>query len=619
MCGFGLIMGGSRDRISNALSSFNKALKHRGPDGEGVVHLQTKAGLNFGFAHRRLSILDLSQAGHQPMVDASTGNIIVFNGEIYNYLELANELKLGGEYLISSSDTEVLLKAYKFFGPHKLLNKLRGMFAFAIWDERHQKVLLARDPCGIKPLFFSVTKNSFACASEAQALVQAKLVDGSIDKQALDSFLAFGSVQPPLCIYQGVKSLLPGHMLWVDANGIPSVQQCYWDWFSEPVQGGIEGIQHSLSKSMSRHLISDVPVGVFLSGGIDSTAIATLATNKSSNPIKTFTLNFPEVPEMSEGLRASAIAKRLGTEHHQIELRKSDLISDLPNYFQAMDQPSDDGLNVYLISKAASDYGIKTCMHGVGGDELFGGYTSFAQIPLLRNFSHIPLGIRKILSRVIQGDSIAKSKLSSMLKTDLSILSLFLIRRSNFSYDERKKLLGFEPPLGRLGMPIEWINFVKRQIDGANDAFATISILELLQYSANKLLPDGDVMSMSRGLELRFPLLDVDLIRCVLDANQNNKSATQKIGTKQLLMNAVPNFPIGLIDKKKKGFTIPINHWMASGDSIIKECQDKKVWGGLGLDEGAVLSLFNKHLFRNKKNDWLKSWQLIALKNWINK
>ena len=616
MCGIAVLLAVDESSIQSTLDSFNRSLAHRGPDDEGRHCLQTKAGKWLGFAHRRLSILDLSPSGHQPMMDLETGNIIVFNGEIYNFRELATELRARGESILGKSDTEVLLKAYKYFDAGDLLRRLRGMFAFAIWDARQQRILIARDPCGIKPLYFAASRGGFACASEARALVQAELVDGSISPQALDSFLAFGSVQAPLCIYQGVRCLLPGHMMWVNGDGSAGSPECYWDWYADRSEGGQEAISYWLSESMSRHLLSDVPVGVFLSGGFDSTAIATLASRQSERPIKTFTLSFPEVPEMSEGSRAAAIAKRLGTEHHPIELTEAELNGELPSYFQAMDQPSDDGLNVYLISKAVAAHGVKTCMHGVGGDELFGGYPSFKQLPVARNFVFVPQAIRTMVSRIIDGDSVARSKLAGLLRTDLSLLSMFLVRRSVFSYAQRKQLLGYEPPLGRMGMPMEWINHVKRQLDGAEDAFAAISILELAQYGANKLLQDGDVMSMSSGLELRFPLLDVDLIRATLNTPEEHKKMGGETGQKKALSMAVATMPIDLIDNKKRGFTLPINKWMRRAEFLKELNSTEKTWSRLGLDKEAIQFINNQQPYNHKGSAWLRSWQILVLNIW---
>lgn len=611
MCGIGVALHASEIRVIEALRAFNASLAHRGPDDRGIYQLQTDFGLTLGLAHSRLSILDLSAAGHQPMVDPTTGNVIVFNGEIYNHRELAKELESRGEVFTSHSDTEVLLKAYKHFKPVELLCRLRGMFAFALWDARQQRMLIARDPCGIKPIYYSVSKDGFACASEARALVQAGYSDGGVDVQALDSLLAYGSVQAPLSIYRGVRSLLPGHLMWINGNGSVSKPENYWDWHSCRLDGGVEAIAHHLSESMRRHLVSDVPVGIFLSGGFDSTAIATLAAQESAQPIKTFTLSFPEVPEISEGVRAAEIASRLGLEHQKIELTEAGMNKALPGYFRAMDQPSDDGLNVYLLSKAVAEYGVKTCMHGVGGDELFGGYASFRQLPVASNFAALPRTVRNLISGIIDGDSVARNKLAAVLRTDLSLLSTFLVRRSVFSYEQRKQLLGSEPPLGREGMPEEWIKNVERQLAGAKDLFSSISILELTQYSGNKLLPDGDVMSMANGLELRFPLLDVDLIGSVLNTEERFKRS--RLG-KLALTNSVSNMPIDLIESKKRGFTIPMNEWMSNA-SNINFGEGLEI---LGLNKIGAQKLVSKLPRKSKNSGWLREWQLTVLDRWAN-
>ncbi len=614
MCGIGLVLGKTESQVTQALTTFNIAQAHRGPDDHGVIVHQTNSGMWLGHSHRRLSILDLSQAGHQPMLDPSTGNIIVFNGEIYNHRELARELESLGERFTSNSDTEVLLKAYKYFSTTDFLCRLRGMFAFAIWDAQLQRILIARDPCGIKPLYYFAAREAFACTSEARALVKAKLVSGNINLKALDSYLAFGSVQAPLCIYDGVSCLLPGHMMWISGDGSCGSPECYWNWNADRIEGGLGRISHNLSQSMRRHLVSDVPIGIFLSGGYDSAAIATLATQQSERQIKTFTIGFPEVPEMSEGDRASAIAKRLGTEHYRIELTEAELQKSLPDYFQSMDQPSDDGLNVYMISKAVALYGVKTCLHGVGGDELFGGYPSFRQLPVVSKLTFLPPVIRILVSKIIDGDSIARSKLAGLLRTDLSLMEMFLIRRSIFSYTQRKMLLGCEPPLGRMGMPIEWISHIKKQLNGTEDIIATLSILELAQYGANKLLQDGDVMSMSNSIELRFPLLDVDLIKAVIHAPEKLKKIVGKSTQKKLLSMAIPSMPVDLMDNKKRGFTLPINQWMSRSEFLQNSSQ--KAWDKLGLDKKAVEYFYRHTTSHNNGNAWLKRWQLMVLNKW---
>jgi asparagine synthase (glutamine-hydrolysing) len=619
VCGIGVILGSSRDWVIQAANTLNLAQAHRGPDDQGVQVRITHSGLALGLAHRRLSILDLSQNGHQPMVDEVSGNAIVFNGEIYNHLSLAKELELKGERFRSSSDTEVVLKAYKHFSTADFLGKLRGMFAFALWDEHQQRILFARDPCGIKPLYYSAVKGSFVCASEVGAIVETGLVEGQVSLEGLDSYLAFGSVQAPLTIYKDVKSLLPGHMMWVTGDGQISQPQSYWNWSATGSEGGEEAIEYWLAESVRRHLIADVPVGLLLSGGVDSTALATLASRESDNQLNTYTLSFPDNPTYSEGARAAAIAGRVGSKHSSIELTKSQLLAQLPGYYDSTDQPSDDGLNIYLVSKYIAARGVRTCIHGVGGDELFGGYPSFRELPIAKNFELMPRFARELISRAIDGNGVARTKFAALLRTDLSLLEMFLVRRTNFSYEQRRRLLGVDPPLGPLGMPAEWMTYTTTQLANLIDPMASISILELAHYGANKLLQDGDVMSMANGLELRFPLLDVDLIRAVLNTPQRQKVGS-KATPKKALVQAVSNMPIDLIDKTKRGFTLPISQWITEMDISTHE-SDRQDWGRLGIDPLAVEAL-NGEILAGKRvtnSGWIRRWQLVALRQWMNR
>lgn len=616
MCGIGVILSASTEVVNHHLPAINKALAHRGPDDEGSYILTTRIGLTLGLTHRRLSILDLSSTGHQPMVDETTGNVIVFNGEIYNHRSIAGWLEKQGEQFVGTSDTEVLLKAYKHFGAPALLRRLRGMFAFALWDAEKQKLLIARDPCGIKPLYFAAKRDCFACASEAEALTGSRLTSGVIDSHALDSFLAFGSVQAPLCIYEGVSVLLPGHMMWVSEDGSVEEPVSYWSWGLNHAEGGRDAIGQNLKESIRRHLVADVPVAVFLSGGFDSTALTSLAAQVSEAPIKTFTIGFPEVPEMSEAYAASLIAARIGTEHHQVDLREAEFRNALPTYFSAMDQPSDDGLNVYLLSKGVAEAGIKACLHGVGGDELFGGYPSFRQVPMALKLSAIPSSLRRILADLVQGDTVIRGKLAALLRTDLSLLEAFLVRRNNFSFEQRRELLGSEPPLGRQGVSREWIDYAAARVADTLDTFGAISTLELAQYASNKLLVDGDVMSMAHGLELRFPLLDVDLIRSVLGTPQGLKVAQGRPAGKPALTSSVAQFPTDLMKRRKQGFTLPLEQWMRRGMGDDFRSLFTELVVDLGLERPAVERTWRRLEKSRHGHEWLRAWQLFSLGCW---
>jgi asparagine synthase (glutamine-hydrolysing) len=366
-----------------------------------------------------------------------------------------------------------------------------------------------------------------------------------------------------------------------------------------------------------RHLVADVPVAVLLSGGFDSAALATLATQASESPIMAFTMAFPEVPEMSEVRAAAAIAARLGAEHHILELRESDLQDALAVFFSRMDQPSDDGLNVYLVSHGVARAGIKACLHGVGGDELFGGYPSFKQLPGALRLSAIPASLRRLLAGVVAGNSVARSKLANLLRSDLSLLDVFLVRRSVFSFEQRRALFGGEPPLGRTGVPEAWTRYVQACLVDVADVFAAISTLELTQYAGNKLLPDGDVMSMAHGLELRFPLLDVDLIRAVLATPEAAKRNKNTAAGKPLLTGAIRHFPFDLMSTKKQGFTLPLAHWMRrKGMRDERQAFMKHVVEELGLQYVAVDAVWRRSDASSGGQEWLRAWLLYALGGW---
>ena len=614
MCGLGVCLCADRRRAETAGAVLGQGLAHRGPDSAGEALIETGLGRTLAFAHRRLAIIDLSPAGHQPMSDES-GNAIVFNGEIYNHADLRQELEAGGEVFRGASDTEVLLRGYRRFGLPALLRRLRGMFAFALWDAASRRLLLVRDPCGIKPLYYVNGSAGFAAASEVRALVSSGMADGGLDLAGLDSLLAFGSVQPPLTLVRGVRSLLPGSLLWVEGDGRVGEPVRYWSW-ADQAGGAVPDLAGSLKGAIRRHLVSDVPVALFLSGGYDSAALAALAGGGGvAEPLRSFTVSFPDNPAASEGTAAARIAGRFGLVHTDLPVTAGDALAALPGFLAAQDQPSDDGLNVYLISRAVAGQGVKVALHGLGGDELFGGYPSFRDLPRTRWLGMLPPWLRAALAAAVDGPGIGRGKIAELLRTDLSLLAAFAVRRHMFSYRQRRALLGCEPPLGPLGLPPEWLAHLAADLAGARDRFAATSLLELCQYAGNKLLPDGDVMSMAHGLELRVPLLDADLIRAALAMPESAKRSAR--GGKPALEAGVANFPHDLVGRGKRGFTLPFRHWLAH--ELRDECQSVLLdgSGGAMLSSSAVAAVWRGFLDKNEPNAWLRPWVLYVLRRWL--
>ncbi|MGH7751917.1 MAG: asparagine synthase (glutamine-hydrolyzing), partial [Gemmatimonadales bacterium] len=379
-------------------------LRHRGPDDEGLEVLpagDTPHGLGLGV--RRLAILDLSPAGRQPMRDPVTGNWIVHNGEVYNFRELRGELEAAGHQFHSHSDTEVLLHSYAAWGLN-CVTRWRGMFATAIWDAHLRRLVLFRDRLGIKPLYYCRDGDRFAFASEVRALVRGGWAAPRLDLTALDSFLSCGAVQEPLTIIAGVQALPPGHRLvWVE--GRPEIVS-YWQPRAQPEAptSAAAALPELLAEAARLHLVSDVPVGVFLSGGIDSSSVLTLLASAGPVTLQTFTVVFPE-GSFGDPAWARRLAQDFLTEHHELFLEEAELLQQLPGALRAMDQPTADGINTYLVSGAARQAGLKVALSGLGGDELFGGYSTFRRAPQLARLqslcAHLPRVGRRALASLV--------------------------------------------------------------------------------------------------------------------------------------------------------------------------------------------------------------------------
>src|SRR6266481_10038355 len=402
MCGIFGIFAPSGTVFEDILQRAAVTLAHRGPDDTGTVVIKRSFahGYQLGLAHTRLSIIDLSPLGHQPMQDPSTGNWIVFNGEIYNFRELRKELEAAGVEFKSHSDTEVILAAYRVWG-ESCLTRLGGMFAFALWDAPSKRLLLARDPMGIKPLYYHQSKQNFIFASEVRTLLQTGLVPRKADPTGVLSYLEFGSVYEPWTIMEGGMAVPPGHVLTV-ADGSVSSRE-YWSPLqassraeSDASSGnGIatgDQLPAILRDAILSHLVSDVPVGVFLSGGIDSSALVAVLSHNGVRA-NTFSLVFQE-EEFNEGQYSREVARRFGTEHQEIPVSQQDTLAVLPEALCAMDQPTIDGINTYLVSAKTRAAGVKVALTGLGADEMFAGYSNFRRVPKMeavsKRFARLP-------------------------------------------------------------------------------------------------------------------------------------------------------------------------------------------------------------------------------------
>src|SRR5712692_2545281 len=525
MCGIAGIIGRIGERNRAALQRMSDAMVHRGPDGAGTWEsAPDERGFGTLLCHRRLAILDLSPAGAQPMVDPISGHVIVFNGEIYNFQELRARLAATGQSFQSSGDTAVLLRALGTQGPDATAS-LRGMFAFASWDPQQRQLLLARDPLGIKPLYVARSADasgewSLAFASEVRALLASGLLGKPrLRPEAVASVVWNGFVVGPGTAVEGVESLWPGQLRVYDSTGTEKLSRDFWT-VPPPAQDGAmdaERLSSVLEECLRIHLISDVPLGVFLSGGIDSSAVANLAQRANRGPIHTFTLAFEE-PAYNEGPIARRIAEAIGTEHREVVLTEQQVVNHLDEALDSLDQPTFDGLNSYYMSHAVRQAGFTVALVGTGGDELFGGYASFRDVPRLHRWARrlrwVPRGALEAGARLVASamqlsngaipPQTRWAKLPGMVRRADDLIGLYQLAYALFLPDLQRTLAPVDGGLVD-GLPAALRARLEQEIR-ARTPLAAISVLEQRLFLAERLLRDNDAASMAASIEQRLPL-----------------------------------------------------------------------------------------------------------------
>ncbi|MBZ5722025.1 MAG: asparagine synthase (glutamine-hydrolyzing) [Acidobacteriia bacterium] len=631
MCGIVGILARNARVAPDLLDRATQSLAHRGPDDSGTVIVRESEPqpLEVGLGSRRLAILDLSPLGHQPMSDPETGNWIVHNGEIYNFREIRATLESDGVQFRSHSDTEVLLKAYDRWG-EGCLEKLRGMFAFAIWDAKRHRLFVARDPMGIKPLYYCTSGSCFLFASELRTLLGTGLVPRRLDHAGLVSYLTFGSVYDPITLVEGVSALRPGHYLVWEKGGVREVM--YWDMVSHgegsrglargqqaPDRRQLEDEIHAiLDESVRMQMVSDVPVGVFLSGGIDSSSVVGLLARSGIRP-DTFSIVFREA-DYSEGEFSRLVARQFATNHQEILVSQNDALEAIPGALQAMDQPTIDGLNTYLVSRQTRAAGIKVALSGLGGDELFAGYSSFRTVPAMERFSrrwqHVPRFARRSLAGVFSwfaSDTDQNRKLAALARANDALHPYFL-SRAVFTGAQCERLLASseQRAIERASAPLQDSLERARHLDPTN----RVSYLEARCYMLNTLLRDSDVMSMAHGLEVRVPLIDHSLAQKLLALPGDWKLSADK--PKPLLVSALGDaLPSEVVHRPKRGFALPFEHWMR--DQLragLDETLHRTALGPLSavLNSQAVSQVWED--FQRGATSWSRPWSLYVLQRW---
>jgi asparagine synthase (glutamine-hydrolysing) len=615
MCGIAGIVGPGAAGHRDAVRRMVEAQKHRGPDGEGIRSFPSGHCV---LGHRRLAILDLSESAAQPMLTEDGRFGLAYNGECYNFIELRNELAAGGETFNSTGDTEVVLRLLARKGAGAL-PRMNAMFALGLWDEKERRLLLARDRFGQKPLYYARTGKLLLFASEVRALLASGLVERRIDPTGIISYLSAGAVQGPGTIVKGLK-ILPRASYIVFNAGNNEKAGVYWTPPREKKPCSSRELRELFSQAVARHLISDVPAGLFLSGGIDSSATVAAAVNASKSPLRTLSVVFPEHAELSEAEHAKRAAESAGTEHQEIPLTDAEMLETLPAALNAMDQPTSDAINTYVVSHAARQAGLKVSISGLGGDELFGGYRSFRQVPIM-------VGLRRILKLFSPLSNLLETypgifekkagKLADTLDSPIEVISAFIVRRRLFSSRQIKKLApGLADPGWISGLGEKRIEELELMLEG-REIHDAIGLLEMDLYMGQTLLRDSDVMGMADGLEIRLPFLDAEFAECVLSLEAKARRPARI--PKARFVEAMEDWlPIKNVQRPRQGFYMPFHDWI---HGALREEVNGSIshLAGLGdpINGETVKSVFDMFLTRPGYITWSRPWSLFVLGHYL--
>ena len=610
MCGIAGIVGlKNREHASEKIRRMTDLVSHRGPDADGFF---IDEGIAIG--HRRLSIIDLSEEANHPLFDASGRYAIILNGEIYNFRDVKTQLP---DYEFrTQGDTEIVLAAYIKYGP-ECLSMLNGMFAIVIWDNVEKTLFIARDRLGVKPLYYSqMSDGVFLFASEIRSILGSDLVERKINKSGLFEYLMYQSVYAPQTIIEGIDQLGAGEYAIISGGEIK--RKAFWqiEKTTAEIGGDIvevrKDIRELLLRSVERRMISDVPLGAFLSGGIDSSAIVALMSEVSSQPVNTFSVTFDEM-EYDESPYSNIIAKKFNTKHASVKLTSNDFLAALPEALRAIDSPSGDGLNTYVVSKATRESGITVALSGLGGDELFAGYHYFDQWLRTRTgaVTKVPRFARKIASSVLAKSSNSKyQRMADLLSADrLDLSSIYPKTRQVLSY----QLAGEYYKNGKHRILIEQQLSEKLADIERFPLLSQFTIAELLGYTQNVLLKDTDQFAMASALEVREPFFDYKLVEYVLQVPDAMKLSTTPKG---LLVDSLGDLlPREIVHRPKMGFVLPFEKWMRGELREFCESRIEALAGRGVLDADRLRSKWQ--LFLDGRVRWSELWHIIVLTEWL--
>jgi asparagine synthase (glutamine-hydrolysing) len=653
MCGIAGLWDGvggiTVDQRMQAIRRMTRALAHRGPDDEGYVD-EVDSGLSLG--HRRLSIVDLSPLGHQPMVSGSGRYVIAFNGEVFNHRSLRSELEPAGYRFKGTSDTEVMLAAIEQWGLASAISRFIGMFAFALWDRRRHVLTIARDRLGIKPLYYGWIGRRFAFASELKALRIAPGFDSGINRSALALQLKYGYIPAPYSIYENLHKLSPGTLLSIDleAAKTPLEQSAltrravtYWSARDVAERGAAERLQISaaeageqledlLQNAIALRMEADVPLGAFLSGGVDSSTVVALMQKQSSRPVKTFSIGFPDFG-FDEAPHASAVAQHLGTEHSELYVSAAEALQVVPRLPQLYDEPFSDASQIptFLVSKLARQH-VTVCLSGDGGDELFAGYDRyFWALRLWGRIDAVPNAIRRTMAKGLLGAPGAWAKALELampllprelrVKEPLDKINRFADLVTSESLDDLYDRLVSHWPRG--GAPVFDRHDLLMGLVGRDcrselsDPTERMMYADLVGYLPDDILVKVDRASMAVGLEARVPLLDHRIVEFAwrLPVDMKLRGGGGKWLLRQVLYRHVPR---ALIERPKQGFGVPLGAWLRGplrdwAESLLDERQLREA----GLFEPATIrTLWIRHV-EGVTDASYRLWDVLMFQAWF--
>lgn len=615
MCGIAGIVSFSQNiDLPVTIRRMTDAIAHRGPDADGFY---TNEKIALG--HRRLSIIDLSTAANQPIADHSGRYQIIFNGEIYNYREVKKDLP---EYPFSTnSDTEVLLAAYSKWGA-ACLPRLKGMFAFVIWDTVEQVMFIARDRMGVKPVYYYVNEQVFLFASEMRGVMASGLVNKKANTRAIREFLSYQSVGFPESAIQDVFQLDAGSYITIQNNRY-SIKK-YWDIAGKPAVDFDfnntalvrQHVRTLLRNAVERRLVSDVPLGAFLSGGIDSSAVVGLMAEVSTTPVKTFTVGFEE-KEFDESGFAGNIARKFNTQHNQVLLKPDIFLDELTNGLNAMDTPSGDGINTYVVSKAIRQSGLTVALSGVGGDELFAGYPFFKQYLQLKKYAPFWRGTSLLRQGIglALGNSNKALRIKQMLKAPASSIRYF--------YPEFRRIISPGLLASLTGLEGNDHTLLEKQLAMLPSSLelypllSQVSIAEFIGYTQHTLLKDTDQFSMAVALEVREPFFDHDLVEFVLAIPDQIK---YPVYAKRLLVESLNGLlPDENVHRKKQGFLFPWSVWMKNELRSFCESHLQRIAQRDFINGKNLLAYWQRFLNNDVSVRWMEIWLFVILEYWMEK